>query len=104
METIRSEKAEGYIKANSKGHIFTVRFIKQDGTIRDMNCRLGVKKNIKGTGNAVSRNPQKYLYVIVYDVKKRAYRMINLNTVVSIKMNGKVVAVENTPTIKKEVA
>lgn len=71
----------------SEGRIFNVKFIKKDGSLRSMNARLGVKKYLKGTGmryNALSRG-----LLPVFDMTKQSYRMINLNTVQSITLDGK---------------
>ena len=75
---------------SSKGKIFTVTFIKKDGTMRVMNCRLGVKKNLKGVGRRY--NPDNFNLLSVYDMQKKAYRMINLETIQEIKIGGQVYA------------
>jgi hypothetical protein len=63
----------------TNGRFFSVSFIKKDGTERRMTARLGVKKNIKGVG--LKFNPSDHNLMVVYDVHKRAYRMINLLTI-----------------------
>ena len=72
---------------SSKGKFFSVIFIKKDGTLRYMNCRLGVKKHLKG--GTLKFNPSKKGLVVVFDTTKKAYRMINLNTVKSLKIGRK---------------
>jgi hypothetical protein len=62
------------------GKFFSLTFIKKDGTARKITARIGVKKNIKGVG--LSFNPSDHGLIVVYDIHKRAYRMINLNTIV----------------------
>ena len=37
-------------KLVSSGKIFSANFTKADGTLRTMNCRVGVQKNLKGVG------------------------------------------------------
>lgn len=74
------------IELTKNGNIFSVQFIKKDGTLRDMVCRLGVKKYLKGGElkfDAKSRG-----LLPVFDMQKQAYRMINTNTLVSAKING----------------
>ena len=72
---------------SSKGKIFSAIFVKKDGTLRTMNCRLGVRKYLKG--GTLKFNPSKKGLVVVFDITKREYRMINLNTVKSLKVRRK---------------
>ena len=71
--------------------IFTVLFIKKDGTLREMNCRLGVKKHLKG--GELGYNAKALNYLPVYDIQKEAYRMINVNTIQEIRFKGQVVII-----------
>jgi hypothetical protein len=73
------------------GKIFTVVFVKVGGEERVMNCRLGVRKNITGKGMAY--DPIARGLLPVYDMQKRSYRMIRLNTVREIRFAGKVIEV-----------
>lgn len=66
--------------------IFSVKFTKKDGSIRDMNARLGVKKYVTGVGMAY--NPADYDLITAFDMQKHAYRMINIKTLISAKING----------------
>ena len=75
------------------GQIFSARFVKKDGTVRDMVCRLGVKKGVTGVGMAY--NPFDRNLVPVYDMQKGEFRMINMNTIQFLKMGGEVVYVSN---------
>lgn len=68
------------------GKIFTVEFIKKDGTKRVMNCRTNVQKDLAG-GN-LRYDAESMGYLPVYDLQNKGYRMINLNTITSIKANG----------------
>lgn len=67
----------------TKGRFFSVSFIKKDGTTRKMTARLGVKKDIKGVG--LKFNPTERNLIVVFDIHKRAYRMINLSTILTFK-------------------
>lgn len=71
----------------TNGKIFSVTFVKKDGTIRKMTARLGVKKDIKGVG--LSFDPTAKQLVVVFDMQKRAYRMINLQTIIQFKHESK---------------
>jgi len=65
---------------------FTISFIKKDGTLRKMNARLGVTKHLKG--GKKSYNPDDFNYLTVFDLGKKQYRTVNLNTVKEIKANN----------------
>lgn len=69
--------------------IFTATFRKKDGSLRVMNCRLGVKKHLKG--GQKSYNDDDFNYLTVFDLNKKAYRTININTLKQIKANGKII-------------
>jgi hypothetical protein len=80
-------KLEAYVKIlNTKGQIFTASFIKKNGSYRDMNCRLGVVK--ERTGKGMSYKPLQRLLLPVFDMQKKEYRMINLNTVYYLVIGG----------------
>ena len=63
VKTIDRMKLERFI-LDQKGKIFSCVFIKKDGTIRKMSCRL------------------------VYDMQKKNYRVINLATLINIQIGG----------------
>ena len=68
----RIEQSTGFV---------TVTFVKQNGELRTMNCRVGVTKHLKGGKNCV--NVEKY--VTVYDMQSQGYRTINRDTIVDVK-------------------
>jgi hypothetical protein len=70
---------------------FSVTFVKKNGEKRTMNCRLGVKKHLKG--GQKSYDDANYNYLTVYDLKKKGYRTVNLDTLISVKANGGVMNV-----------
>ena len=85
--------------------IFSALFFKQDGTLRDMSCRLHVKKNLS---DLAFHNPsderssswrkeqdEEHDLITVYDMNKvvgdnvkGAYRRINIDTLVEIRHGG----------------
>jgi hypothetical protein len=73
--------------------IFTVTFVKKDGTQRVMNARRGVKKGVKGVGMAY--NPTEKGLITVYDMQKQAFRMVNSNTIIKIVAEGTTYTFEN---------
>lgn len=68
--------------------IFTVSFTKKDGSLRLMNARRGVTKGVKGVG--MSYDPSKKGLVVVFDMQKQAFRMINADTIHEIKADKKI--------------
>ena len=68
-------------------HIFSAVFVKKNGERREMLCRLGVKKHLKGGSLAYDAKGRNLLPV--FDMQKEAYRMINVNTLLELKINGK---------------
>lgn len=72
------------IVAASNGRFVSVTFIKKDGTERSMLCRLGVTKYLKGGESKLNADQ----YLTVFDVQKEAYRAINKDTILSVKLAG----------------
>lgn len=79
---------------DTDGKIFTVKFFKRSNSeLRVMNCRLGVKKDLKGDGpkyDAFSKG-----LITVYDMQAKGYRNINMECVISITIGGKEIMNEN---------
>jgi hypothetical protein len=64
-----------------------MKFIKRtDGTVRVMNARLGVKAYLKG--GELPYNPDEKGLIPVFDIPKRAYRMINVDTITNLKIGN----------------
>ena len=78
--------AKNMIKA-TKGKFFTVWFIKKDGTLREMNARLGVKAYLKG--GELPYDPEEKGLIPVFDVQKKEYRMINWTTIKKIRIENR---------------
>ena len=71
----------------SEGKIFRVEFIKRTtGELRVMYARIGVKKELTGVGQ--SFKPFDKGLITVFDMDKGEYRMINLDTVMNLKVIG----------------
>jgi hypothetical protein len=66
---------------NSNGKIFTVTFIKKDGSTRVLNGRLGVTKHLKGGVSTLDPDQ----YITVYDLQSEGYRAINRATIIDVK-------------------
>jgi len=89
---VTQRKAKNMIKATG-GRIFTATFTKKDGSVRDMNCRLGVKKHLKG--GKLNYAPSEYGLISVFEVQKDGfqpvgYKMINIKTLKSLAIDGKI--------------
>jgi hypothetical protein len=83
------ESMRDYLKStiySNKGKFITVGFWKKDGSFRQMNGRTGVKKYLKGGVNPAIESGNYPELITFFDVKIKAYRMINLDTITSIKM------------------
>jgi hypothetical protein len=87
IETITRAAAVEVIN-RTRGKFFTVKFVKKDGSVRVMNARVNTKKGVNGSG--MSYDPAPKALKPIYDVKKGAWRMINLNTIFEVKCNGNI--------------
>tara|TARA_R110000787_G_scaffold279358_1_gene389464 strand:+ start:326 stop:604 length:279 start_codon:yes stop_codon:yes gene_type:complete len=84
MQTINRTKAKELIK-ESKGKIFAATFTKKNGEHRLMNARL--KKYISKTGRKAPYKAENYNLIPLYDMRKKAFRMLNLNTLLTLSIN-----------------
>ena len=86
MQTINRNKAKELIK-ESKGLIFNASFIKKDNTVRTLTGRLQVTQHLKKNAKPRPYDPSKYNLQPVYDLKAKGYRMLNLNTLITLSIN-----------------
>ena len=63
-----------------QGKIFTAKFVKKDGEFRTINCRLGVKKHLKGGRNYNASDSN----ITVFDLKNKGYRNIPVQRLVEL--------------------
>lgn len=63
---------------------FSATFIKKDGSVRHIHGRYGVKKHLKPNAKPQAYNPSERGYLTVWDVKKKEYRLLNTQTIISI--------------------
>ena len=85
MKTINKDKAKELIN-QSNGRIFSAVFVKKDNTHRLINARLGKRYKSK-TGKAAPYKPSNYNLLPVYDMRIKAFRMINFNTLLTLTLN-----------------
>ena len=69
--------------ARLQGRFVGVDFVKQDGSVRKLNGRLGVHTYLRGGINTVESDSRPYL--TVFDLKKMEYRAVNLATLCSLR-------------------
>jgi hypothetical protein len=70
-----------YVASNVGDKFFTVTFVKANGEERVLTGRLGVTKHtVSGKTKDIHNN-----YLCVYDVNKKGYRNVNLNTIRKIE-------------------
>ena len=92
LNTIARESAKLLILATS-GKIFSVQFIKKDGTQRDMVCRLNVQKHLKGGKSTTAHVPNLITVFEMDGSDEPKYRCINADTLTSLKVDGNQFAV-----------
>lgn len=66
------------------GHFFSCQYIKKDGTVRYLLGRSGVKKYLRPNAKPRSYNPLELGYLPVYDLQSKDYRLVNLQTLISV--------------------
>ena len=74
------------------GKLASCEFIKKDGSLRKMVFRTKVTKGV--TGEGMKYNPSDYGLRTVFDMQKRAFRHINLQTVQTISAHGAIHTVD----------
>ena len=84
MITITSTRAKELIK-ESKGKIFSTTFIKKDNTIRTLTSRTG--KQYTPTGKKAPYKAEEFNMMPLYDMRKKAFRMLNFNTLLTLSIN-----------------
>ena len=89
------KRTEEAIRALVGDKFFTVKFIKKtDGEERVMNCRLDVKKHLKG--GQMNHNPKDYNNLVVYSLDSKGYRTIPLDNLLEIREGGSVTTFKET--------
>lgn len=95
MNTITAQEAKQKIQGLGKGTIYSVTFIKKDGSLRLMNSIKGTKRGVNGGG--LKFDPKERDLLPVYDLQaakkdpenpNRAWRMVNLSTIKEVTCGG----------------
>ena len=92
MNTITTDKAKELIK-DTNGRIFSSTFIKKDNTIRTLTARL-VKKYKSKTGRKAPYKAKEFNLLPVYDMRIKAFRMLNFNTLLTLTINKNTYTIE----------
>lgn len=74
------------------GLVVSLTYTKLDGSVRVLTGRLGVKAPLKGGANTVESHCAPY--IVFFDFVKRAYRTVNLNTLMEIRALSRRYAVQ----------
>jgi hypothetical protein len=74
-------------KMRNDNRMFSLEFIKKDGTKRIMLARFNVSKGLTGKGQRY--NPADHDLINVYDMNKSAYRSVPLNRLLWLRTKGK---------------
>ena len=83
---------EQVIRQLSPNQFFSVTFIKRTtGEVRKMNCRLGVTPKTKAKKPGFRYSPGERGLLPVYDIQRQGYRMINLDQIIELRINGKTI-------------
>jgi len=85
MQTINRTRAKELIK-ESKGLIFSTTYIKKDNTIRTLTSRTG-KHYASKTGRTAPYKAEEFNMMPLYDMRIKAFRMLNLNTLLTLSIN-----------------
>ena len=96
-QIITAALAAQMVREYNGSQFFSVSFIKRtDGTLREMVCRKGVSKFVKG--GELKYDPAAKGLVGVWDAQaanpEKGYRMIATESIRAIKMNGNVFEVQ----------
>jgi len=84
------------ILEQAKGQFFHVCFKKKDNTIREMTCKKYIRKAFANGESSTGKNSfeDKPEYYLAVDMAKEEFRAVNLNTLISCKVNGKTYSFE----------
>jgi hypothetical protein len=90
---IARDRAMRFLNHETGGRIFSAYFQKVDGTMRQMVCRRGVTKYLRG--GQLRYDPVARLMLPVFDLAKREYRILNVGQLVSFKVCGETFIVQD---------
>jgi hypothetical protein len=86
VHRIDRRRAMEFLWGETQGRIVSVYFEKKDGTMREMTCRRGVKRHLRG--GDLPYDPKPRMLVPVFDMNLGEYRTINVGSLVSFNVGG----------------
>jgi hypothetical protein len=93
LQVIARQRAAQFLESETGGRFVSVYFQKKDGTMREMVCRRGVRKYLRG--GELPYDPKSRLLIPVFEVSSREYRMVNIASLVSFKVSGETYIVQD---------
>lgn len=81
-----NQKTLDSIIKNTAGRILTVSFIKKNGQSRSITGRVGVKHHGKPSSHRMDSSRK--AFILIYSMRDRGFRRIDLSQIVSIKADG----------------
>ena len=98
---IKRSEVKDFIKSVKKGKIFSVGFIKKDGTFRKIATMNGTSKGV--TGKGLSFDPDKKGMTPMYDLSlarktkdpEKCWRMVSYDKVLEIKVNNQTITIDD---------
>lgn len=76
-----------FVERIKKGRIFTITFVKRsDGSVRTMNCRMGVE--VHKVGEELPYDVDKKKLLMVYSLDAKGYRQIPIEGIQSATLDG----------------
>ncbi len=93
VSIITRKRATEFLENETGGRIFSVYFQKKDQTMREMTCRRGVKKHLRG--GELPYDPKSRQLLPVFDLTLRQYRSVNIASLVSFKVSGETFIVQD---------
>lgn len=75
-----------FLWSETGGRIFSAFFQKADGSMREMLCRRGVTRHLRG--GELPYDPKPRMLLPVFDMAREEYRTVNVGTLVSFNIGG----------------
>ena len=86
IHQISARRAAEFLTSETQGRFFSAYFRKKDGMPREMVCRRGVTKHLRG--GKLPYDPKVRQLLPVFDMVANDYRMVRLATLVSFNIGG----------------
>lgn len=86
VHSIPRRRAMEFLWSETGGRIFSAFFQKVDGSMREMVCRRGVIRHLRG--GELPYDPKPRMLLPVFDMSGGEYRTVNVGTLVSFNIGG----------------